>query len=347
MVGSLPPARRRTAAFRRPQGHCSGGRMAHYCGADGLAEPRRRRFQLFTLDERSEELTSVDFRDTGNSMRASFMPFPRPQPSSAAAGLDGCSASFRPPHEPAWRSDPVRPPRWACCSMGWSSPAFATAAGPTPSPCKASLSSAPAPVKLRSPTTTKPSRANSSSASSRPPSRGPRTDPLFRLQPERWLESRLRDGMSELCPPCAATCSIPRCPRFLRQTAACSTCSPSTARAALPCSSSRPRKTCTCPCRPWTTGYACARSTTTASRAGGDRPLSAFERQGYFAGTQVSPLPPRLLLAARPCASTPPTSRCCATSRQGGVGADRGKRTLAAGIEGGISQTEWSVNSGQ
>jgi hypothetical protein len=31
---------------------------------------------------------------------------------------------------------------------------------------------------------------------------------------------------------------------------------------------------------------------------GGTRPLSAFERQGYFAGAEVSPLPPRLLLAA-------------------------------------------------
>jgi hypothetical protein len=31
---------------------------------------------------------------------------------------------------------------------------------------------------------------------------------------------------------------------------------------------------------------------------GGGRQLSAFERQGYFAGAEVSPLPPRLLLAA-------------------------------------------------
>jgi hypothetical protein len=30
----------------------------------------------------------------------------------------------------------------------------------------------------------------------------------------------------------------------------------------------------------------------------GGRPLSAFERQGYFAGAEVSTLPPRLLLAA-------------------------------------------------
>jgi hypothetical protein len=31
---------------------------------------------------------------------------------------------------------------------------------------------------------------------------------------------------------------------------------------------------------------------------GGGRPLSAFERQGYFAGAEVSELAPRLLLAA-------------------------------------------------
>ena len=30
----------------------------------------------------------------------------------------------------------------------------------------------------------------------------------------------------------------------------------------------------------------------------GSRALSAFERQGYFDGAEVSPLPPRLLLAA-------------------------------------------------
>ena len=30
----------------------------------------------------------------------------------------------------------------------------------------------------------------------------------------------------------------------------------------------------------------------------GDRPLSAFEREGYFPGSEVSDLPPRLILAA-------------------------------------------------
>ena len=32
--------------------------------------------------------------------------------------------------------------------------------------------------------------------------------------------------------------------------------------------------------------------------AGSDRPLSAFEREGYFPETEISSLPPRLLLAA-------------------------------------------------
>jgi hypothetical protein len=35
----------------------------------------------------------------------------------------------------------------------------------------------------------------------------------------------------------------------------------------------------------------------TVGNAGG-RPVSAFERQGYFVGAEVSPLTPRLLLAA-------------------------------------------------
>ena len=32
--------------------------------------------------------------------------------------------------------------------------------------------------------------------------------------------------------------------------------------------------------------------------AGSDRPVSAFEREGYFPGVEVAPRPPRLLLAA-------------------------------------------------
>src|ERR1700679_2336622 len=40
-----------------------------------------------------------------------------------------------------------------------------------------------------------------------------------------------------------------------------------------------------------------------------DRPLSAFEREGYFPGCEVSPLPPRLLLAAPALRIHPATLR--------------------------------------
>jgi len=40
-------------------------------------------FQLFTLDERSEELTAVDFRDTGNLESRLVHTFPPRRPSSA------------------------------------------------------------------------------------------------------------------------------------------------------------------------------------------------------------------------------------------------------------------------
>jgi len=92
---------------------------------------------------------------------------------------------------------------------------------------------------------------------------------------------------------------------------------------------------CTCPCRRWTIGFACARSTTTASRAGheGGRPLTAFERQGYFAGAEVSPLEPRLLAGRTgPCVFTQRTSRCCAISlRRVEWELNRAHRALAAG----------------
>ena len=128
---------------------------------------------------------------------------------------------------------------------------------------------------------------------------GSHTDPLFRMQPERWLESRLRAGIAELLPGCAATCSTRRCPRSPAETAACSTCSRWTATAGWRSLSSRPTKICTCPCRRSTTGFGCARSNDDRQPgAGGGRPVSAFERQGYFHGAEVSPLPPRLLLAA-------------------------------------------------
>ena len=65
------------------------GRLAHHRRAHGLAQSRRRRiFALFTLDERSEELAPVDFRDTGNLDSRLVHAF------SPAAALERCRAGI-------------------------------------------------------------------------------------------------------------------------------------------------------------------------------------------------------------------------------------------------------------
>ena len=61
---------------------------------------------------------------------------------------------------------------------------------------------------------------------------GSHTDPLFRLQPERWLESRLRAGIAELLPGSARRFAVYAGAGALKSaTAACWTCSRSTATA--------------------------------------------------------------------------------------------------------------------
>ncbi len=62
---------------------------------------------------------------------------------------------------------------------------------------------------------------------------------------------------------------------------------------------SRPTRICTSPLQ--ALDYWIRVRTLNADRCGtpaSDRPLSAFEREGYFSGSEVSELTPRLLLAA-------------------------------------------------
>ena len=58
-------------------------------------------------------------------------------------------------------------------------------------------------------------------------------------------------------------------------------------------------RTCICPCRPSTTGFASAPSTPTASPPQAPPRRSQHSNaHGYFPGVEISPLPPRLILAA-------------------------------------------------
>ena len=160
-------------------------------------------FQLFTLDERSEELTPVDFRDTGNLESRLVHAF------SAAAAIERCQAGIDrllalvPPAAKQrvevrahllYRGRPASPrPRIRARAPR----RFA----PTLLPAKTKSPSAPEPTRPRSPTENEAlcrdlfARLFLSRHAD-----GAHTDPLFRLQPERWLESRLRAGIAELLP---------------------------------------------------------------------------------------------------------------------------------------------------
>jgi hypothetical protein len=79
-------------------------------------------FQLFTLDERSEELTAVDFRDTGNLDSRLVHAFSAAAAHGALPG-EGIDRLMELVPETARERVEVRasrPARWGCCCMGWS-----------------------------------------------------------------------------------------------------------------------------------------------------------------------------------------------------------------------------------
>ena len=159
-------------------------------------------FQLFTLDERSEELTAVDFRDTGNLDSRLVHSF------SADAAIERCQTginkllSLVPPA--AKVRIEIRPSsatevglllhglEFARVRHGLAANTFTReneitfGAGANETPLKEENESLAHDLF---------SRLFLSRHGD-----GAHTDPLFRLQPERWLEARLRAEIVELLP---------------------------------------------------------------------------------------------------------------------------------------------------
>ena len=109
-------------------------------------------FQLFTLDERSEELTEVDFRDTGNLESRLVHAF------SPAAAIERCQAGIDRlmalvPEVARARVEVLAssPPKWGSCCMALSLRAYATELRLTRLRAKTRLPLAQAPTKHRSP----------------------------------------------------------------------------------------------------------------------------------------------------------------------------------------------------
>jgi hypothetical protein len=260
-------------------------------------------FQLFTLDERSEELTAIDFRDTGNLESRLVHAF------SAAAAIERCQDGVRrllalvPP--PAKARVEVRASsatevglllhglEFARVRQGFAANSFAReneltfGAGANETPLTEENEALCRDLCARL-------------FQSRHPD-GVHTDPLFRMQPERWLEARLRGSIAELLPGLRGDLLYTQVPALSAGDRGLLDMLTLDRTGRLTVIELKADEDLHLPLQAldyWIRVRAlnADRQPVAGNEAG--RPLSAFERQGYFSGAEVSPLAPRLLLAA-------------------------------------------------
>jgi hypothetical protein len=257
-------------------------------------------FQLFTLDERSEELTQVDFRDTGNQESRLVHAF-----STAAAvercqkGIDRLMALIPPAAhsrvEVLARSTTevgllLHGLEFARARCGAAAHSFAReeeitfGAGANETP-------------LTFETETLCRELFARLFQSRHPD-GPGNDPLFRLQPERWLEARFRSALDEFLPGLRRDMLYSQVPALSSSDRGMLDLLTLDGNGRLIVIELKADEDLHLPLQ--ALDYWIRVRALNADRQPngcGGRELSAFERSGYFAGAEVSPLLPRLLLA--------------------------------------------------
>jgi len=260
-------------------------------------------FQLFTLDERSEELAAVDFRDTGNLDSRLVHAF-----SSAAAierAQEGIARLMALVPPDARDRVEIRPRsathvglllhglEFARARHGFAPNSFASeqeitfGAGANETP----LTPENEPLCRDLFARLFLSRHGD----------GARTDPLFRLQPERWLEARLRSEIAELLPGLRGDLLYSQVPALSSGDRGLLDLLTLDRTGRLAVIELKADEDLHLPLQAldyWIRVRALNYDRQPVAGTEGGRPLSAFERQGYFAGSEVSSLAPRLLLAA-------------------------------------------------
>ncbi len=258
-------------------------------------------FQIFTLDERGEELTPVDFRDTGNLDSRLMHAF------SAATAIERCRVGLERilalvPPETRERVE-IRARSAAEVGLLLHGLEFARARHGVAAHSFAREDEvtfgAGANETLLAPENEALCRDLCARLfASRHPD-GAHTDPLFRLQPERWLEARLRSGIVELLPGLRADLLYTQVPALSTGDRGLLDMLTLDREGRLAVVELKADEDLHLPLQAldyWVRVRALNDDRQPGN--GGGRPLSAFERQGYFAGVEVSPQMPRLLLAA-------------------------------------------------
>jgi hypothetical protein len=258
-------------------------------------------FELFTLDARSEELSPVDFRDIGNldvHLVHAFDP---------AAALERCQGGIDRMMSlvPTGRTDQVEIRPHSASEVGFllhglefARIRYGLAAHSFARATEITFGAGANETPLTEETEPLCRRLLARLFASRHPD-GAHNDALFRLQPERWLESRLRCNLNGLLPNLRGDLLHSQVPALSSGDRGMLDLLTLDRRGRLAVIELKADEDLHLPLQAldyWIRVHAL-----NADRqpvAGSARQLSAFERQGYFAGLEVSPLAPRLLLAA-------------------------------------------------
>jgi hypothetical protein len=257
-------------------------------------------FQLFTLDERTEELAPVDFRDTGNFESRLVHAF------SAQDAIHRCRAGLDRvldlipdaarnrvelyPHSATEVSLLLHGLDFARVRHGVSTTSFtqtdeiAFGAGANETPLNEETEPLCRDLLTRL-------------FHSRHPS-GLHSDPLFRLQPERWLESRLRASMADVLPGFRNDLVYSQVPALSSGDRGMLDLLTLDHAGRLVVMELKADEDLHLPLQALDYWIRVRALNDDRVPGSGGRSLSAFERAGYFPGAEVSPLPPRLILAA-------------------------------------------------
>jgi len=260
-------------------------------------------FELYTLDERSEELTAVDFRDTGNLESRLVHAF------SAAAARERCAEGIdrlmallpdKARERVEVRASSAAEVGLLLHGLEFARVRYGMAANSFARECEVTFGAGANETPLTTDNEALCKELFSRLFLSRYAD-GAHTDPLFRMQPEHWLEARLRASIAELLPGLRGDLLYSQVPALSAGDRGLLDLLTLDRNGRLAVIELKADEDLHLPLQAldyWIRVRALNADRQPVAGQESGRPLSAFERQGYFAGAEVSPLEPRLLLAA-------------------------------------------------
>jgi len=257
-------------------------------------------FQLFTLDERSEELAAVDFRDTGNIESRLVHAF------SADAAIERCRAGLDRVLAlvPAAARERVDLHARTATEVGlllhgleFARVRHGVAANSFAQANEITFGAGANETPLNEETEPLCRELLGRLVESRHPD-GVHADALFRLQPERWLESRVRACMRDVLPGFRSDLVYSQVPALSAGERGMLDLLTLDRNGRLVVMELKADEDLHLPMQALDYWIRVRALNEDRAMGPGGRIKSAFERVGYFAGAEVSPQPPRLLLVA-------------------------------------------------